>query len=170
MVVCHLIGFVDGACLNGIIAQLIIQFSKREFMEYLNQVSRIPRLTRFEWNVIKSSLGQPRRFSEHFLIGEKDKLKQYRESVRKHYSELRTGVRDELPIDLAKSICWTTRNCSPPKKERFTMMCRHTGENDFVKMFKGEKGSSIYRNFSPVSILKHRKATAPRKAGDSSEK
>jgi len=54
------------------------------------------------------------------------------------------------------------------------MYCRCAGtqgENNFVKMFNGEKRSSIYRFFSPVSILKqYTRATAPRKTGDSSEK
>ncbi|KAJ1417119.1 SANT/Myb domain [Sesbania bispinosa] len=60
-------------------------FSKREFMEYLNHVGlgNIPRLTRVEWSVIKSSLGKPR---------------------RKHYTELRTGMKDGLPTDLAKPL------------------------------------------------------------------
>ncbi|KAF1880355.1 hypothetical protein Lal_00048992 [Lupinus albus] len=81
-------------------------FAKREFMEYLNHVGlgNIPRLTRDEWSVIKSSLGKPRRFSEHFLREERQKLEQYRESVRKHYTELRTGVSDGLPTDLAKPL------------------------------------------------------------------
>ncbi|KAK7337778.1 hypothetical protein VNO77_18365 [Canavalia gladiata] len=81
-------------------------FSKREFMEYLNHVGLgdIPRLTRVEWSVIKSSLGKPRRFSECFLRGERQKLKQYRESVRKHYNELQAGTRDGLPTDLAKPL------------------------------------------------------------------
>ncbi|XP_004495723.1 protein ALWAYS EARLY 2 isoform X2 [Cicer arietinum] len=81
-------------------------FAKREFVEYLNHVGlgNIPRLTRVEWSVIKSSLGKPRRFSEHFLREERQKLEQYRESVRKHYSELRAGVRDGLPTDLAKPL------------------------------------------------------------------
>ncbi|XP_058760586.1 protein ALWAYS EARLY 3-like isoform X2 [Vicia villosa] len=81
-------------------------FAKREFVEYLNHVGlgNIPRLTRVEWSVIKSSLGKPRRFSEHFLHEERQKLEQYRESVRKHYSELRTGVRDGLPTDLARPL------------------------------------------------------------------
>ncbi|KAI4349974.1 hypothetical protein L6164_010507 [Bauhinia variegata] len=81
-------------------------FAKREFMEYLNHVGLddIPRLTRVEWSVIKSSLGKPRRFSEHFLREERQKLQQYRESVRKHYTELRTGIRDGLPTDLARPL------------------------------------------------------------------
>nr|KYP74331.1 Lin-9 isogeny [Cajanus cajan] len=81
-------------------------FAKREFMEYLNHVGlgNIPRLTRVEWSVIKSSLGKPRRFSEHFLREERQKLEQYRESVRKHYTELRTGARDGLPTDLARPL------------------------------------------------------------------
>ncbi|KAK7344238.1 hypothetical protein VNO77_13618 [Canavalia gladiata] len=81
-------------------------FAKREFMEYLNHVGlgNIPRLTRVEWSVIKSSLGKPRRFSEHFLHEERQKLEQYRESVRKHYTELRTGIRDGLPTDLARPL------------------------------------------------------------------
>ncbi|CAI0551250.1 unnamed protein product [Linum tenue] len=81
-------------------------FTKREFVEYLNHVGlcHIPTLTRVEWGVIRSSLGKPRRFSEHFLREERSKLQQYRESVRKHYSELRAGVRNGLPTDLAKPL------------------------------------------------------------------
>ncbi|KAA8545133.1 hypothetical protein F0562_019978 [Nyssa sinensis] len=81
-------------------------FAKREFVEYLNHVGlgHIPRLTRVEWGVIRSSLGKPRRFSEHFLLEEKEKLKQYRESVRKHYAELRAGIREGLPTDLARPL------------------------------------------------------------------
>ncbi|XP_024026911.1 protein ALWAYS EARLY 2 [Morus notabilis] len=81
-------------------------FAKREFEEYLNHVGlgHIPRLTRVEWGVIRSSLGKPRRFSEHFLHEEREKLKQYRESVREHYTELRTGVREGLPTDLARPL------------------------------------------------------------------
>ncbi|XP_057425539.1 protein ALWAYS EARLY 2-like isoform X2 [Lotus japonicus] len=81
-------------------------FAKREFIEYLNHVGlgNTPRLTRVEWSVIKSSLGKPRRFSEHFLRDERQKLQQYRELVRKHYTELRIGVRDGLPTDLATPL------------------------------------------------------------------
>ncbi|XP_021282350.1 protein ALWAYS EARLY 2 isoform X3 [Herrania umbratica] len=78
-------------------------FAKREFVEYLNHVGlgHVPRLTRVEWGVIRSSLGKPRRFSERFLHEEREKLKQYRESVRQHYSQLRVGTREGLPTDLA---------------------------------------------------------------------
>ncbi|KAL9233297.1 hypothetical protein vseg_008316 [Gypsophila vaccaria] len=81
-------------------------FAKREFVEYLNHVglSHIPRLTRVEWGVIRSSLGKPRRFSERFLQEERDKLKQYRESVRTHYANLRAGLGDGLPTDLARPL------------------------------------------------------------------
>ncbi|XP_065863604.1 protein ALWAYS EARLY 3 [Euphorbia lathyris] len=81
-------------------------FAKREFVEYLDHVGlgHIPRLTRVEWGVIRSSLGKPRRFSEQFLKEEKEKLNQYRESVRKHYTELRSGTRDGLPTDLARPL------------------------------------------------------------------
>ncbi|KAL9393127.1 hypothetical protein Peur_012412 [Populus x canadensis] len=81
-------------------------FSRREFVEYLNHVGlgHIPRLTRVEWGVIRSSLGKPRRFSERFLHEEREKLQQYRESVRKHYMELRTGLREGLPTDLARPL------------------------------------------------------------------
>ncbi|XP_011023637.1 PREDICTED: protein ALWAYS EARLY 2-like isoform X2 [Populus euphratica] len=81
-------------------------FAKREFVEYLNHVGlgHIPRLTRVEWGVIRSSLGRPRRFSERFLHEEREKLQQYRESVRKHYMELRTGLREGLPTDLARPL------------------------------------------------------------------
>ncbi|KAK3041995.1 hypothetical protein RJ639_002303 [Escallonia herrerae] len=51
-----------------------------------------------------SSLGKPRRFCENFLHEEREKLKQYRQSVRKHYSELRAGVREGLPTDLARPL------------------------------------------------------------------
>ncbi|XP_011044502.1 PREDICTED: protein ALWAYS EARLY 3-like isoform X1 [Populus euphratica] len=81
-------------------------FAKREFVEYLEHVglAHIPRLTRVEWGVIRSSLGKPRRFSEQFLKEEKEKLYQYRESVREHYAELRAGTRDGLPTDLARPL------------------------------------------------------------------
>ncbi|KAJ8766738.1 hypothetical protein K2173_007805 [Erythroxylum novogranatense] len=81
-------------------------FAKREFVEYLDHVrlGHIPRLTRIEWGVIRSSLGRPRRFSEQFLKEEKEKLNQYRESVRNHYAELRAGTKDGLPADLARPL------------------------------------------------------------------
>ncbi|KAL9378991.1 hypothetical protein Peur_027473 [Populus x canadensis] len=81
-------------------------FAKREFVEYLNHVGlgHIPRLTRVEWGVIRSSLGRPRRFSERFIHEEREKLQQYRESVRKHYMELRMGLREGLPTDLARPL------------------------------------------------------------------
>ncbi|XP_010243547.1 PREDICTED: protein ALWAYS EARLY 3-like isoform X2 [Nelumbo nucifera] len=81
-------------------------FAKREFVEYLNHVGlgHIPRLTRVEWGVIRSSLGKPRRLSEQFLREEKEKLEQYRESVWKHYAELRAGTREGLPTDLARPL------------------------------------------------------------------
>ncbi|CAL5347002.1 unnamed protein product [Camellia sinensis] len=81
-------------------------FAKREFVEYLNHVGlgHVPRLTRVEWGVIRSSLGKPRRFSEQFLKEEKEKLNQYRDSVRTHYAELRTGTREGLPTDLARPL------------------------------------------------------------------
>ncbi|KAF2310984.1 hypothetical protein GH714_018913 [Hevea brasiliensis] len=81
-------------------------FAKREFVEYLDHVGlgHIPRLTRVEWGVIRSSLGKPRRFSEQFLKEEKEKLNQYRESVRNHYTELRAGTKDGLPTDLARPL------------------------------------------------------------------
>lgn len=81
-------------------------FAKREFVEYLNHVGlgHIPRLTKVEWGVIRSSLGKPRRFSRNFLHEEREKLWQYRESVRKHYTELRSGIREGLPTDLARPV------------------------------------------------------------------
>lgn len=51
-----------------------------------------------------SSLGKPRRFSDQFLKEEKDKLNQYRDSFRTHYTELRSGSRDGLPTDLARPL------------------------------------------------------------------
>ncbi|XP_020552958.1 protein ALWAYS EARLY 3-like [Sesamum indicum] len=81
-------------------------FAKSEFVEYLYHVGlgHVPRLTRVEWGVIRSSLGKPRRFSGQFLKEEKEKLNQYRDSVRKHYTELREGVREGLPTDLARPL------------------------------------------------------------------
>ncbi|XP_057752358.1 protein ALWAYS EARLY 3 isoform X1 [Arachis stenosperma] len=81
-------------------------FSKREFVEYLDHVGlgHVPRLTRIEWGVIRSSLGKPRRFSEQFLIEEKQKLNQYRESVRSHYAEVLAGTKEGLPTDLARPL------------------------------------------------------------------
>ncbi|XP_059445242.1 protein ALWAYS EARLY 3 isoform X2 [Corylus avellana] len=81
-------------------------FAKREFVEYLDHVGlgHVPRLTRVEWGVIRSSLGRPRRFSEQFLKEEREKLNQYRESVRRHYAELRAGTREGLPTDLARPL------------------------------------------------------------------
>ncbi|VFQ65337.1 unnamed protein product [Cuscuta campestris] len=81
-------------------------FAKREFVEYLDHVGlgHVPRLTRVEWDVIRSSLGKPRRFSEQFLKEEKEKLYQYREFVRTHYTDLREGIREGLPTDLARPL------------------------------------------------------------------
>ncbi|KAL0376476.1 UNVERIFIED_CONTAM: protein ALWAYS EARLY 3 [Sesamum calycinum] len=81
-------------------------FAKSEFVEYLYHVGlgHVPRLTRVEWGVIRSSLGKPRRFSGQFLKEEKEKLNQYRDSVRKHYTELREGIREGLPTDLARPL------------------------------------------------------------------
>ncbi|KAA8527473.1 hypothetical protein F0562_034812 [Nyssa sinensis] len=81
-------------------------FAKREFVEYLYHVGlgHVPRLTRVEWGVVRSSLGKPRRFSEQFLKEEKEKLNHYRDSVRKHYTELRAGTRQGLPTDLARPL------------------------------------------------------------------
>ncbi|KAE8723394.1 Always early, putative isoform 2 [Hibiscus syriacus] len=80
-------------------------FAKQEFVEYLDHVGlgHIPRLTRVEWGVIRSSLGKPRRFSEQFLK-EREKLNQYRESVRRHYAELCAGTGEGLPTDLARPL------------------------------------------------------------------
>ncbi|XP_057419414.1 protein ALWAYS EARLY 3 isoform X2 [Lotus japonicus] len=81
-------------------------FSKREFVEYLDHVGlgHVPRLTRIEWGVIRSSLGRPRRFSRQFLKEEKHKLNQYRESVRSHYAEFFAGTKEVLPPDLAQPL------------------------------------------------------------------
>ncbi|XP_023637492.1 protein ALWAYS EARLY 1 isoform X2 [Capsella rubella] len=81
-------------------------FAKTEFTDYLNHVGlgHVPRLTRLEWSVIKSSLGRPRRFSGRFLQDERDKLQQYRESVRRHYTELRGCAREVLHTDLARPL------------------------------------------------------------------
>ncbi|VYS68097.1 unnamed protein product [Arabidopsis thaliana] len=81
-------------------------FAKMEFTDYLNHVGlgHAPRLTRVEWSVIKSSLGRPRRLSQRFLQDERDKLQEYRESVRKHYTELRGCATGVLHTDLARPL------------------------------------------------------------------
>ncbi|KAL2459632.1 Protein ALWAYS EARLY 3 [Forsythia ovata] len=81
-------------------------YAKREFVEYLYHVGlgHVPRLTLVEWGVIRSSLGKPRRFSEQFLKEEKEKLNQYRDSVRRHYTELREGIRGGIPTDLVMPL------------------------------------------------------------------
>ncbi|KAL8486249.1 hypothetical protein ACS0TY_023092 [Phlomoides rotata] len=81
-------------------------FAKQEFVEYLKHVGlgHVPRLTRVEWGVIRSSLGKPRRFSEQFLMEEKEKLNQYRDSVRKQYTELRKVGRGGWPPDLPRPL------------------------------------------------------------------
>ncbi|KAK6130488.1 hypothetical protein DH2020_035746 [Rehmannia glutinosa] len=108
-------------------------FAKREFVEYLYHVGlgHVPRLTRVEWGVIRSSsLGKPRRFSEQFLKEEKEKLNQYRDSVRKHYTELREGIREGLPTDLARPLSVGQRDidCMPlnPFETMPALLGRHT--------------------------------------------
>ncbi|KAL6269684.1 hypothetical protein ACE6H2_026595 [Prunus campanulata] len=66
-------------------------FAKREFVEYLDHVGlgHVPRLTHVEWGCLKE---------------EKEKLNQYRESVRTHYAELNAGTREGLPTDLARPL------------------------------------------------------------------
>ncbi|WOL02517.1 protein ALWAYS EARLY 2-like isoform X2 [Canna indica] len=96
-------------------------FAKSEFVEYLNHVrlGHIPRLTRVEWGVIRSSLGKPRRLSKQFLDEEREKLEQYRESVRTHYAELRAGLKEGLPADLARPLSVGQRviACHPRTRE-----------------------------------------------------
>ncbi|KAF7048997.1 hypothetical protein CFC21_057625 [Triticum aestivum] len=96
-------------------------FAKSEFVEYLNHVKlgHVPRLTRVEWGVIRSSLGKPRRLSKQFLQEEREKLSQYRESVRQHYAELQSGVREGLPTDLARPLAVGQRviACHPKTRE-----------------------------------------------------
>ncbi|XP_020105525.1 protein ALWAYS EARLY 2 isoform X3 [Ananas comosus] len=96
-------------------------FAKSEFVEYLNHVrlGHVPRLTRAEWGVIRSSLGKPRRLSKKFLQEEREKLQRYRDSVRVHYAELRAGVREGLPNDLARPLSVGQRviACHPKTRE-----------------------------------------------------
>ncbi|CAH2053117.1 unnamed protein product [Thlaspi arvense] len=95
-------------------------FARQEFVEYLDHVGlgHVPRLTRVEWGVIRSSLGKPRRFSQQFLKEEKEKLNLYRDSVRKHYDELNTGTREGLPMDLARPLNVSQRVISIHPKSR----------------------------------------------------
>jgi hypothetical protein len=48
-----------------------------------------------------SSLGKPRRLSQRFLQEEREKLEQYRESVRAIHNKIRVGDCDSVPVDLA---------------------------------------------------------------------
>ncbi|XP_010466383.1 PREDICTED: protein ALWAYS EARLY 3-like [Camelina sativa] len=95
-------------------------FARQEFVEYLDHVGlgHVPRLTRVEWGVIRSSLGKPRRFSQQFLKEEKEKLYLYRDSVRKHYDELNKGMREGLPMDLARPLNVSQRVISVHPKSR----------------------------------------------------
>ncbi|KAG8045965.1 hypothetical protein GUJ93_ZPchr0008g12899 [Zizania palustris] len=79
-------------------------FMNNEFVSYLNfaKLNHLSRLTRSEWSTIRSSLGKPRRFSDHFLVVEKEKLEDYRKNVRQYYAQLSEGLRDSLPADLAR--------------------------------------------------------------------
>ncbi|KAL5712966.1 hypothetical protein ACHQM5_015086 [Ranunculus cassubicifolius] len=81
-------------------------FANREFVAYLNHVNlaHIPKLTRVEWGVIRSSLGRARRFSHNFLMEEKKKLEEYREFVRGHYAQLRSGTVKAIPSDLVRPL------------------------------------------------------------------
>lgn len=66
-----------------------------------------------------SSLGKPRRLSKKFLQEEREKLQRYRDSVRVHYAELRAGVREGLPNDLARPLSVGQRviACHPKTRE-----------------------------------------------------
>lgn len=66
-----------------------------------------------------SSLGKPRRLSKQFLHEEREKLSQYRDSVRQHYAELGSGVREGLPTDLARPLAVGQRviACHPRTRE-----------------------------------------------------
>ncbi|PWA60554.1 hypothetical protein CTI12_AA358410 [Artemisia annua] len=70
--------------------------------------STVRRWSTYEWFYsaidYPCSLGKPRRFSTNFLREEREKLYQYRDSVRKHYAELRSGTREGLPTDLARPL------------------------------------------------------------------
>ncbi|KAK1292003.1 Protein ALWAYS EARLY 2 [Acorus calamus] len=81
-------------------------FAKNEFVEYLDHVGlgHIPRLTHFEWGVIRGSLGKPRRLSNAFLREEREKLEEYRESIRSHYAELCSDDMEGLPTNIAKPL------------------------------------------------------------------
>ncbi|KAH9298261.1 hypothetical protein KI387_029943, partial [Taxus chinensis] len=95
-------------------------FARNEFVEYLNHagLGHVPRLTRVEWGVIRSSLGKPRRLSKRFLQEEREKLEQYRESVRNHYNEVRLGIREGLPTDLARPLSVGQRVIACHRKTR----------------------------------------------------
>ena len=57
--------------------------------------------------------------SKQFLHEEREKLAQYRDSVRQHYTELRSGVREGLPTDLARPLAVGQRviACHPRTRE-----------------------------------------------------
>ncbi|WOL09085.1 protein ALWAYS EARLY 2-like isoform X4 [Canna indica] len=98
-------------------------FAKNDFLEYLNhaKLGHVQRLTRLGWSIIRRSLGKARRLSECFLLEERKKLEQYRESVRSYYAVLCAGItiREELPRDLAipLSIGQTVIACHPKTRE-----------------------------------------------------
>ncbi|KAL6641516.1 hypothetical protein ACP70R_019697 [Stipagrostis hirtigluma subsp. patula] len=79
-------------------------FMNYKFVKYLHHLnlSHLSRLTRSEWSIIRRSLGKPRRFSECYLLEQKEKLEDYRKKVRKYYAQLNDGLLDSLPADLAR--------------------------------------------------------------------
>ncbi|KAH1116387.1 hypothetical protein GYH30_046020 [Glycine max] len=93
-------------------------------------LGHVPRLTRIEWGVIRSTSSistlmqfswQTTKISEQFLIEEKNKLNQYRESVRSHYAEILSGTKEGLPTDLAQPLIVGSVLTSPELGVEFVM-------------------------------------------------
>lgn len=56
-----------------------------------------PKMTIKEWNVIRSAMGKPRRFSANFIKGELEKLRIFRDTVRESIKN--PGQAVKLPLD-----------------------------------------------------------------------
>ncbi|KAK6130513.1 hypothetical protein DH2020_035741 [Rehmannia glutinosa] len=130
-------------------------FAKREFVEYLRKAWQCINVS----SNVKAALGKPRRFSEQFLKEEKEKLNQYRDSVRKHYTELREGIREGLPTRPREAfISRTAGHCHSPEKQGRLMMedidCMPLNPFETMPALLGRHTVSVDKFFENINELK----------------